>query len=343
MGNTTSLQQHSENVGSCVPQNRPAFLDPGCLSCFANVDSGMLNIDHAELQTHNRDLVPKGKVSQASIAFLQKEEIGFLKACSGKNVSALRYYMNKGVNVNLLDEDRTSPLHIACRSGGLQVVEELINWGAAISMADMAGWTPLHIASFYQRSLICHLLLKKGADPYVLNRAGETSWDLVKEKNTEEVFYVHFDRAELKKMGVNKKYEPPGEVCEENILINRLAIRDNMFSNRLGIDLRTGGNVIKEEEEEKERDELKPVSTIRKISDDGLTETKMMTLTNMGGSLSRLTARSNNACVSTQRVEVHEKAAKKLKKLCRAESLETKENDILGKSNKIFMIIFNIS
>ena len=331
MGNNASLNPRFQSLTSCSFHDRPILLDPGCLSCFSGLENTNLNIDSNELQTHNRDLVPKGKVSQTSIAFLQKEEVGFLKACSGKNVSALRYYMNKGVNVNLLDEDRTSPLHVACRSGGLQVVEELLNWGATITIADMAGWTPLHIASFYQRSLICHLLLKKGADPYVINRAGETPWDLVKEKNTEEVFYVHFDRTELKKMGKNKKFEPPGEVCEENILINKLAIRENMFKNRLGIDLRTGGNVI-EEEEEKEKEGPAAISSIRKGTDDGLTETRMVTSSNNGASLTRLTARSG-ILGSSHRGEVEKRAGKKLKRLVRQESLEAKENGMLNKSN----------
>jgi len=157
MGTVQSTHQRSNSFSGPASSQKPSsFLDVGCLGCFPNPDRLDFNIDNAELQTHNKELVPKGKVSQTSIAYLSKEEVCFLKACSGKNISALRYYMNKGTNVNLLDEDRTSPLHIACRSGSLQVVEELINWGAAVNIADMAGWTPLHIAAYHQRPLICH-------------------------------------------------------------------------------------------------------------------------------------------------------------------------------------------
>ena len=252
MGANESYHRRSKSISSHptqTPHRQPSFLDAGCLGCFPTSNQTEFNIDHYELQTHNKELVPKGKVSQASIAYLSKEEIGFLKACSGKNISALRYYMNKGTNVNLLDEDRTSPLHVACRSGSLQVVEELINWGAAVNIADMAGWTPLHIAAFHQRSLVCHLLMKKGADPYLISRNGETPWDLVKDKSTEEVFYVHFDRAELKKMGRMKKDEPPGEIVDENILVNKREMNDRLFQNKLGVDLRRGGSIIEEEKE----------------------------------------------------------------------------------------------
>ena len=248
MGTTQSTQFpcRSSSLGPNKRLGRSAF-DPSCMGCFPASEKAEFHIDRAELQTHNRELVPKGKVSQSSIAYLEREEIGFLKACSGKNVSALRYYMNRGSNVNLLDEDRTSPLHVACRSGSLQVVEELINWGASVNIADMAGWTALHIAAFYQRSLVCHLLLKKGADPYMVSRNGETPWDMVKEKNTEEIFYVHFDRTELKNMGKAKLEEPPGEIVDEAILINHCEMKDRSFQVKRGIELRTGGNIVEEE------------------------------------------------------------------------------------------------
>jgi len=209
----------------------------GCFTCIPNPEVLPTDVDHAELQTHCNDQIPKGKISINSIAYLRPEEISFLKACSGKNVSAIRYYMKKGVNVNLLDEDRTSPLHVACRSGSLQVCEELLNWGAMLDIADIAGWTPLHIAAYYRRSLICHMLLKKGADPYNVNRQGETPWDLVNDKNTEEIFFVHFDRVELKKMS-NKRYDRPAEIVDEDAKISDHRPRENVFRSMVELDLR---------------------------------------------------------------------------------------------------------
>jgi len=41
--------------------------------------------------------------------------------CKGDNVAAIRYLTIKGVHINTLDQDRTSPLHIACKSGSLRV------------------------------------------------------------------------------------------------------------------------------------------------------------------------------------------------------------------------------
>jgi hypothetical protein len=62
---------------------------------------------------------PKGHLSTASIKNLTPEEINFYKAAANRNVSAIRFYLNKGVNINILDEDRTSPLHVASRHGSV--------------------------------------------------------------------------------------------------------------------------------------------------------------------------------------------------------------------------------
>jgi len=50
---------------------------------------------------------------------LKHDEINFFKAAGGKNIAAIRFYLKKGINVNLLDEDRTSPLHVAARLGSV--------------------------------------------------------------------------------------------------------------------------------------------------------------------------------------------------------------------------------
>ena len=83
---------------------------------------------------------------------LSQNEVQFMNAGRGKNLSAIRWYISQGLSANTLDENRTSILHIACRDGSFQIVEELVNCGANISIADVGGWTALHIASHCGRS-----------------------------------------------------------------------------------------------------------------------------------------------------------------------------------------------
>ncbi len=235
MGNNCTHQQTEiGNHTNFTASSKGHDFNFGCAGCFIN-HGHPYGVDYAELQTHNHEMIPMGKISLGSISYLQKDEISFLKACAGKNISALRYFTKKGVNVNLLDEDRTSPLHVASRSGSLQVVEELINSGATINMADMAGWTSLHVAAYNQRHLICHLLLKKGADPYLTTRQGETPWDMVRERATEEIFLSHFDKAEIRKMSNLKKEDPFIDVNDEYIILSEYRPRDTTARTKIEV------------------------------------------------------------------------------------------------------------
>lgn len=90
--------------------------------------------------------------------------------------------------MNTVDENRTSPLHIACSQGGLQTVEELLNHGADIKLTDCAGWTALHVATWYQRAHIVYILLRHNADMSLCNSNEETPWDLCRDKETSEVY-----------------------------------------------------------------------------------------------------------------------------------------------------------
>ena len=82
-----------------------------------------------------------------------------MHASSGRNISAIRWYISQGVSANTLDENRTSALHIACRDGSFAIVEELLAHEANVNMADVGGWTPLHVASHCKRPKICKILL----------------------------------------------------------------------------------------------------------------------------------------------------------------------------------------
>ncbi|KAL4453624.1 hypothetical protein ABPG74_009520 [Tetrahymena malaccensis] len=147
--NQGNKQQSNANIASC-------------LGCMAH-DQKELHFDNNELNINIDQSKPKGKLTNNSIAYLAPSEINFFKSSASRNVSAIRFFLKKGVNINILDEERTSPLHVASRHGSVQVVEELLNCGADCDITDIAGWTPLHVAAFFQRDAVCEILLKRGA------------------------------------------------------------------------------------------------------------------------------------------------------------------------------------
>ena len=51
----------------------------------------------------------------------------------------------------------------------------------------MNGWTPLHLASFYNKPLVLHLLLAKGANINSKTRNGQTIRELANDRDTLKV------------------------------------------------------------------------------------------------------------------------------------------------------------
>ncbi|KAK8092806.1 hypothetical protein PG999_014393 [Apiospora kogelbergensis] len=82
--------------------------------------------------------------------------------------------------VNQKSTDGFTPLHVAAQYGNLALVNFLLDQGAAVdALSGPEGLkvTPLHLAIQNTRRDVTNTLLRKGADPSLGNRFGETSWD----------------------------------------------------------------------------------------------------------------------------------------------------------------------
>jgi hypothetical protein len=64
----------------------------------------------------------KGTYTDESTKFFTEDEKKLFYFSDGNNISAIRYLTLNSVHINILDQDRTSPLHIASRKGALQVI-----------------------------------------------------------------------------------------------------------------------------------------------------------------------------------------------------------------------------
>lgn len=82
----------------------------------------------------------------------------------------VEFLIDAGVNVNALDVDSCTPLHVACEKGYDEVVETLIIYGADVNAGDKDEYRPLHKAArsgnapksvFPFISLDCELNLNK--------------------------------------------------------------------------------------------------------------------------------------------------------------------------------------
>lgn len=76
---------------------------------------------------------------------------------------SLRFLQKLGGDVNALDTEGRSPLHVAITEGNLLLCKRLIALGADINLKDPAGKTPLAIAADTGNRFIVELLKSYGA------------------------------------------------------------------------------------------------------------------------------------------------------------------------------------
>ncbi|XP_078433849.1 integrin-linked protein kinase 1-like isoform X2 [Wolffia australiana] len=83
-------------------------------------------------------------------------------ACNG-DLQGVEELLEDGVDVNSIDLDGRTALHIAACEGHLEVVKLLLNWKANIDARDRWGSTPATDAKFYRHVEVYNLLRSRGA------------------------------------------------------------------------------------------------------------------------------------------------------------------------------------
>ena len=72
--------------------------------------------------------------------------------------------LKQGADVNITDDNGSTPLHWAIRTESIESIEFLIEQGADVNAADDNGLTPLHWTTCTDNIKLAELLLEKGAD-----------------------------------------------------------------------------------------------------------------------------------------------------------------------------------
>jgi len=130
------------------------------------------------------------KNTKASKRVEEKERLGkygkyghteLHKAVSENNIKKINIILNKGIDVNIIDNLGRTPLHYAAVRGYTKIAELLLDKGADINAVDkVKQWTPLFYAAFMNHKKMVDLLIEKGADQTIKDKFNRTVSDYIK-------------------------------------------------------------------------------------------------------------------------------------------------------------------
>ncbi|CAB3364519.1 ankyrin repeat domain-containing protein 49-like [Cloeon dipterum] len=101
------------------------------------------------------------------------------RACYSDRVEMVDLLLSRGAPTDLPTNDGWMPLHSACKWGNHRCAIKLLMHGAPINAASSSGQTALHIAASCRSDKECLKLLLSwpGLDPSLKNADGETAYD----------------------------------------------------------------------------------------------------------------------------------------------------------------------
>lgn len=91
-------------------------------------------------------------------------------------------------NINAINEERDTPLHIAAKRDDSEMVKILLDNGANVNVKDIFKRTPLHCAAIVDNVATANLLINKGADINYQSSYGLTALHLAATNNSTKVF-----------------------------------------------------------------------------------------------------------------------------------------------------------
>jgi len=107
-----------------------------------------------------------------------KADEGLLLASAANYEDIIRYFIDKGANVKVKNEEGYTPLYYAVANGMTTLVETLLKKGALVNETFDNDNTVLHMAVNNYYTDIIDLLLKNGANPNLKNADDKNALDL---------------------------------------------------------------------------------------------------------------------------------------------------------------------
>ena len=115
------------------------------------------------------------------------------------------------INLNFLDRDGQTPIHLACKTGNLDIVKLLVKHGASQNIKNNQGWFPIHLATYHGH----YDILK-----FLINEDNFKHQDLIavydEQEEYEDVYYKRCPRLRCANVGEKEEVSSDDEEEEES-------------------------------------------------------------------------------------------------------------------------------
>jgi ankyrin repeat protein len=117
------------------------------------------------------------------------DDISLLHFAAGypSNAEIIKVLIEMGADVNVIESNGLTPLHMAVIVGDVEIVEALASGGADVDAVEYNGCTPLHAAASQGFLEIAKILVDGGADISIENNKKQTPLDLARMTGHEEM------------------------------------------------------------------------------------------------------------------------------------------------------------
>lgn len=140
-------------------------------------------------------VAPAGKLFEETVQHLGPLERHLLFFSASSSLAAVRWLLRLGASSDACDSNGSTCLHVACRTGSVSVVCELMRHPSLLEAVDAAMWTPLHIASHMGRRKVVVELMRARATALRRTATGQTAMDLCLDHGTRELLLELHTRA----------------------------------------------------------------------------------------------------------------------------------------------------
>ncbi|XP_033645288.1 transient receptor potential cation channel subfamily A member 1-like [Asterias rubens] len=150
----------------CIRDNNGVYVIH-CAATHASRKVLQLLLDQAEAAGYTRDIVLKMKDKENNTALHS--------AVNSGSEEAVRVCIEFGSPIDVLQEDDSTPLHLAASQGSLPLVKLLLSPPASdttLSNCDVELMTPLHRAAMFDHVDVADFLIEKGADVDSVDKTG---------------------------------------------------------------------------------------------------------------------------------------------------------------------------